>query len=140
MDWGMPDLRVRGFAGVRSGELCFEERGSQEAGQTTQVGSREGGSTRGRKDRRCDDHLRNGECILVFHTKDLERRYHKDPTANLSPNDLTPTMVKRQREMKKLMYAVFFRSTGFIKAIKLEGQKTVTANWYTTKCLPEIFQ
>ncbi|GFY62490.1 glutamate-gated chloride channel [Trichonephila inaurata madagascariensis] len=50
----------RGFAGVRSGELCFEERGSQEAGQTTQVGSREGGSTRGRKDRRCDDHLRNG--------------------------------------------------------------------------------
>ncbi|PRD36741.1 UNVERIFIED_CONTAM: hypothetical protein NCL1_07589 [Trichonephila clavipes] len=86
MDWGMPDLRVRGFAGVRSGELCFEERGSQEAGQTTQVGSREGGSTRGRKDRRCDDHLRNGECILVFHTKDLERRYHKDPTANLSPS------------------------------------------------------
>ncbi|GFW19679.1 uncharacterized protein TNCV_1605701 [Trichonephila clavipes] len=38
------------------------------------------------------------------------------------------------------MYAVFFRSTGLIKAIKLEGQKTVTANWYFTKCLPEIPQ
>ncbi|PRD29375.1 UNVERIFIED_CONTAM: hypothetical protein NCL1_29592 [Trichonephila clavipes] len=31
-------------------------------------------------------------------------------------------------------------STGLIKAIKLKGQKIVTANWYTTKCLPEILQ
>ncbi|GFW29780.1 histone-lysine N-methyltransferase SETMAR [Trichonephila clavipes] len=38
------------------------------------------------------------------------------------------------------MHAVFFRSTGFVKAIKLEGQKTVTANWCTTKCLPEVLQ
>ena len=38
------------------------------------------------------------------------------------------------------MYAVFFRSTGLVKAIKLEGQKTATANWYTTKCLPEVLQ
>ncbi|GFV86471.1 uncharacterized protein TNCV_2156641 [Trichonephila clavipes] len=51
-----------------------------------------------------------------------------------------PTMVKRQRAMKKVMHAVFFGSTGFMKAITLEGQKTVTANWYTTKCLPEILQ
>ncbi|GFS64313.1 histone-lysine N-methyltransferase SETMAR [Trichonephila clavipes] len=36
--------------------------------------------------------------------------------------------------------AVFFRSTGLVKAIKLEGQKTITANWYTTKCLPEVLQ
>lgn len=55
-------------------------------------------------------------------------------------DDPTPTMVKRQRALKKVMYAVFFRSTGLVKAIKLEGQKTVTANWYTTKCLPEILQ
>ncbi|GFY30584.1 histone-lysine N-methyltransferase SETMAR [Trichonephila clavipes] len=32
------------------------------------------------------------------------------------------------------------RRTVLVKAIKLEGQKTVTANWYTTKCLPEIIQ
>ncbi|PRD27309.1 UNVERIFIED_CONTAM: Histone-lysine N-methyltransferase SETMAR [Trichonephila clavipes] len=49
-------------------------------------------------------------------------------------------MVKNPRAMKKVMYAVFFKSSGLIKAIKLEGQKTVKANWYTTKCLPEIFQ
>ncbi|PRD28167.1 UNVERIFIED_CONTAM: hypothetical protein NCL1_33230 [Trichonephila clavipes] len=48
-------------------------------------------------------------------------------------------MVKK-KAMKKVMYAVFLRSTGLVKAIKLEGQKTVTANWYATKCLPEILQ
>ncbi|GFY15486.1 hypothetical protein TNCV_1572971 [Trichonephila clavipes] len=32
------------------------------------------------------------------------------------------------------------RSMGFVKSIKLKGQKTVTVNWYTTKCLPEIHQ
>lgn len=37
------------------------------------------------------------------------------------------------------MYAVFFRSTGLAKAINLEGQKTITANWYATKCFPEFF-
>ncbi|GIY57103.1 glutamate-gated chloride channel [Caerostris extrusa] len=55
---GMPDLRVRGVAGVRLGELRLEERRPQEAGQAAQVGSGEGGSTRGRKDRRRDDHIR----------------------------------------------------------------------------------
>ena len=42
--------------------------------------------------------------------------------------------------MKKVIYAFFFRSTGLVKTIKLEGQKTVIANSYTTKCLPEILQ
>ncbi|GFW10856.1 histone-lysine N-methyltransferase SETMAR [Trichonephila clavipes] len=47
-------------------------------------------------------------------------------------------MVKKQRVMKKGLYTDLFRNTGLIKAIKLEGQKIVTANWDTTKCLPEI--
>ncbi|GFU48634.1 putative DD41D transposase [Trichonephila clavipes] len=38
---------------------------------------------------------------------------------------------------RKLSYT---QSTGLIKVIKLEGEKTVTAYWYTTKCLPEILQ
>ncbi|GFX39639.1 uncharacterized protein TNCV_2103831 [Trichonephila clavipes] len=42
-------------------------------------------------------------------------------------DDPTPTMVKRQRAM----YGIFFGRTGLGKAIKLEGQNTVTANWYT---------
>ncbi|GFU76314.1 histone-lysine N-methyltransferase SETMAR [Trichonephila clavipes] len=42
-------------------------------------------------------------------------------------DDPMPTMAKSQRAIKKVMYAIFFRSTGLIKAIKLEEQKTVTA-------------
>ncbi|KFM59388.1 hypothetical protein X975_02339, partial [Stegodyphus mimosarum] len=38
------------------------------------------------------------------------------------------------------MFVVFFRSTGVVKATKLERQKTITAVWYTTKCLLEILQ
>lgn len=52
----------------------------------------------------------------------------------------TPTMVKKQRAMKKVMYAIFFRSTGLVKAIKLEDQRTVTVNWYVNTCLPEVLQ
>ncbi|GFU41041.1 histone-lysine N-methyltransferase SETMAR [Trichonephila clavipes] len=36
--------------------------------------------------------------------------------------------------------AVFFRTTGLVKTIKLEGQKTVTGNWCTNECLPEILE
>ncbi|GFV14022.1 uncharacterized protein TNCV_524991 [Trichonephila clavipes] len=65
---------------------------------------------------------------------------HQESKVWVFENDYTPTMVKRQRGMKKAIYAVFFRSTGLVKAVKREGQKAVTANWYTTKCLPEILQ
>lgn len=41
--------------------------------------------------------------------------------------------------MKQGMYAIFFRSTGLEKALKLKGQ-IVSANWYITKCLLEILQ
>lgn len=53
-------------------------------------------------------------------------------------DDPTPTTVKKQKSMKKVMYAVFFRSSGLVKAIKLKEQRTVTANWYTEVCLPEV--
>ncbi|GFV05200.1 uncharacterized protein TNCV_224131 [Trichonephila clavipes] len=71
--------------------------------------------------------------------------FYENPTPQESKvwvfeNDPMPTMVKSQRATKKAMYAVFFRSMGLIKAIKLEEQSTVTANWYTTQCLPEILQ
>lgn len=40
--------------------------------------------------------------------------------------------------MKQIMSVITFRSTEVIKTIKLERQKTVTSNWYTTKFLLEI--
>lgn len=51
----------------------------------------------------------------------------------------TPQQAKTSRSVRRIMYAVFFRSTGLIKAIKLEGQKTVTAKWYSEVCLPQVF-
>ncbi|GFX14865.1 histone-lysine N-methyltransferase SETMAR [Trichonephila clavipes] len=47
----------------------------------------------------------------------------------------TAATLKRRRDSHKS-----FKKYGLIKAIKLEGQKTVTSNWHTTKCLPEILQ
>ena len=47
---------------------------------------------------------------------------------------------KKQRALEKEMYAAFFGNTGLVKTIKLEGQKLITSNWYTTKCLSEIIQ
>ncbi|GFU20716.1 uncharacterized protein TNCV_3176531 [Trichonephila clavipes] len=49
-------------------------------------------------------------------------------------------MIKRTCRFITLQHVKKAKSTGFIKAFKLEGKKTVTANWYTTKCLPEILQ
>ncbi|GFV77944.1 uncharacterized protein TNCV_981 [Trichonephila clavipes] len=49
-------------------------------------------------------------------------------------------MMKRTCRFMTFQLVNKAKSTGLIKAIKVEGQKTVTANCYTTKCLPEIIQ
>lgn len=36
-------------------------------------------------------------------------------------------MFKKQRQMDKVMYDMFFRSTEVVKAANKDGQKTVTA-------------
>ncbi len=56
----------------------------------------------------------------------------------LTEDDEPPTVLKVQKTLGKVLYAVFFRSTGLVKAVKLEGQKSVTAKWYTEVCLPEV--
>ena len=49
-----------------------------------------------------------------------------------------PTKVRRARSVGKQMWAIFFRSSGFVAAVPLEDRKTVTADWYTTVCLPKV--
>ncbi|GFS81156.1 hypothetical protein TNCV_1224061 [Trichonephila clavipes] len=51
-----------------------------------------------------------------------------------------PTTVKRQLATKKVLYAVFFSNTGLVRAIKLKGQKTVTANCFKNLGVPPKFQ
>jgi histone-lysine N-methyltransferase SETMAR len=55
-------------------------------------------------------------------------------------DEVPPDVVKNETTIRKICYAVFFRSTGLVKAIKLEGQKTITAKWYTDVCLPRVFE
>jgi histone-lysine N-methyltransferase SETMAR len=54
-------------------------------------------------------------------------------------NEDAPMKVIRSRSVDKRMVAVFFRRQGLVKAVPLVEQATVTAHWYTTVCLPQVF-
>ncbi|CAH1953450.1 unnamed protein product [Acanthoscelides obtectus] len=49
-----------------------------------------------------------------------------------------PTKVIRSRSLSKKMVATFVSKAGHIATIPLNGQKTVTVDWYTTTCLPKV--
>ena len=50
-----------------------------------------------------------------------------------------PTKVVRARSVGKQMVACFFTKTGHVATVPLENHKTVNSAWYTTICLPEVF-
>lgn len=54
-------------------------------------------------------------------------------------NEPTPTKVKRSRSGGKILIASFFNLTGHLVSIPLRDQRSINAEWYTTKCLPEVF-
>ncbi|CAH2013080.1 unnamed protein product [Acanthoscelides obtectus] len=49
-----------------------------------------------------------------------------------------PTKVIRSRSLSKKMVATFMSKAGHIATIPLNEQRTVTADWYTTICLPRV--
>ncbi|CAH1955092.1 unnamed protein product [Acanthoscelides obtectus] len=49
-----------------------------------------------------------------------------------------PTKVIRSRSISKKMVATFVSKAGHIATIPLNEQRTVTADWYTTICLPKV--
>lgn len=51
-----------------------------------------------------------------------------------------PTKVVRSRSVSKKMVASFVSKTGHVATIPLQERRTVTANWYTTVCLPEVIR
>lgn len=51
-----------------------------------------------------------------------------------------PKLAQKELHVKKIMYAVFFRSTGLVAAIKLGSKETITAKWYTDVCLKKVFE
>jgi histone-lysine N-methyltransferase SETMAR len=50
-----------------------------------------------------------------------------------------PLKVWRIRSVKRTMFAIFFNMDGIVASIPLMERKTVTSEWYTTQCLPEVF-
>ncbi|CAH1988270.1 unnamed protein product [Acanthoscelides obtectus] len=49
-----------------------------------------------------------------------------------------PSKVIRSRSVSKKMVATFVLKAGHIATISLNEQRTVTADWYTTICLPKV--
>ena len=48
--------------------------------------------------------------------------------------------VARARSISKQMIACFFGKTGHVAIVPLEQRRTVNSEWYTTICLPVVFQ
>jgi hypothetical protein len=65
---------------------------------------------------------------------------HQEAKLWVYEREIPRSIGKSEKTAKKKCYAVFFRSTGLVKAVKLEGQKTITAKWYTDVCLPKVFE
>jgi histone-lysine N-methyltransferase SETMAR len=55
-------------------------------------------------------------------------------------DDTSPVKPRRSRSVAKKMVATFVSRSGHLTTIPLESQRTVTANWYTTECLPLVLQ
>jgi histone-lysine N-methyltransferase SETMAR len=51
-----------------------------------------------------------------------------------------PTKVVREKSTSKQMVACFFGITGHVATVALEDRKTVNSEWYTTICLPHVFE
>lgn len=55
-------------------------------------------------------------------------------------DEANPTKVARARSTSKQMIACFFSKTGHVATVPLDNQRTVNSEWYTTICLPEVFE
>lgn len=55
-------------------------------------------------------------------------------------DELKPTKVARARSTSKQMVACFFGKSGLVATVPLKERKTVNSEWYTTICLPEVFE
>lgn len=70
----------------------------------------------------------------------FEPENKRQSTVWIFPDEDPPTKVKRSRSVGKKMVATFFSKSGHVATIPLEEQGTVTAQWYTTVCLPKVFE
>lgn len=50
-----------------------------------------------------------------------------------------PKLAEKELHVKKIMYAVFFRSTGLVNVVEMGSNETISAKWYTNVCLKQVF-
>ena len=94
------------------------------------------------------DRFRRGSSNLVYNiiTGDETWVYCYDPEKKqqsavwVFENESAPTKVVREKSRNKKMVASFFGITGHVSTVALEDRRTVNAEWYTTVCLPQVFQ
>ena len=86
----------------------------------------------------------NGNSEII--TGDETWIYQYDPETKhqssvwVFPNDDRPVKVKRANSVGKKLVLTFFAAGDHVATISLEHQRTVTAQWYTTVALPQVFQ
>ncbi|KAI6651270.1 Mariner transposase [Oopsacas minuta] len=76
-----------------------------------------------------------GDETWIYHYDSETKRMSKEWVEEDAP---PPTKVRRARSFGKQMWAIIFRSSGFVEIVALEDRKTVIADWYTTVCLPKV--
>lgn len=82
------------------------------------------------------DKLVTGDETWIYFYDPLSRTQSREWSAiGAAP----PTKTKREKSSGKVMIAVFITRSGVIANIEVEEGSTVTAEWYTTKCLPKVF-
>ena len=81
------------------------------------------------------DTIITGDEVYVHY---YEPKLSREAKIFVFENEVPPDVVRKTKTIGKVLYAVFFNTAGLIQAVKLEGQKTCTALWYTTKCLPRV--
>ncbi len=70
--------------------------------------------------------------------------YQYDPETKQQPavwvfdSEARPTKVKRARSVGRKMVASFFGYSGHVATVVLEDRRTVTSQWYTRVCLPQV--
>ena len=79
-------------------------------------------------------------------TGDLTWLYYYDvPTKSQNKvwvfeDEEVPVPVRKSKCIDKRIVAVFFTKDGIIETVLLDKSKTVTSQWYTETCLPQLFK
>ncbi|CAH2004690.1 unnamed protein product [Acanthoscelides obtectus] len=85
------------------------------------------------------DHFNSGNLNNAYSiiSGDESRIYCYEPE-NIRQSAVWPTKIIRSRSVSKKMVARFVSKAGHTATIPLNEQRTVTADWYTTICLPKV--